>query len=62
MFFDYACRSDGTGVRLNDEAQEYVWAPVDEALRLPTACPAVSGIEPCTEKAIRAYLPQQAEG
>ena len=51
IFFDYACRSDETGVRLNDEAQEYVWTPVDEALRLP--------VEPYTEQAIRTYLAQQ---
>jgi nucleoside triphosphatase len=51
IFFDYACRSDETDVRLNDEAEEYVWALVDEALRLP--------IEPYTEKAIRAYLAGQ---
>jgi nucleoside triphosphatase len=51
IFFDYACRADQTEVRLNDEAEEYVWVPVDEALRLP--------IEPYTEKAIRAYLAGQ---
>ena len=39
---------------MNDEAEAYVWVPVDEALCLP--------IEPYTEKAIRAYLAQQAEG
>jgi ADP-ribose pyrophosphatase YjhB (NUDIX family)/predicted enzyme related to lactoylglutathione lyase len=52
LFFDYACRTRSTEVRLNDEAQEYVWVTVDEALRLP--------IEPYTEKAIRTYLAQQA--
>ena len=51
LFFDYACRTDQTAVTLNDEAEAYVWATVDEALRLP--------IEPYTEKAIRAYLAQQ---
>ena len=54
IFFDYACRSDETDVRLNDEAEAYVWATVDEALRLP--------IEPYTEKAIRAYLAGQNAG
>ncbi|HSN76554.1 MAG TPA: NUDIX domain-containing protein [Anaerolineae bacterium] len=54
IFFDYACRSDETDVRLNDEAEEYVWAPVDEELRLP--------IEPYTETAIRAYLAGQDAG
>ena len=52
LFFDYACRTDSIEVRLNDEAQEYVWVTVDEALRMPT--------EPYTEKAIRTYLAQQA--
>jgi predicted acetyltransferase/ADP-ribose pyrophosphatase YjhB (NUDIX family) len=54
IFFDYACRTDETTVRLNDEAQEYVWATVDEALRLP--------IEPYTEVAIQTYLAQRAAG
>jgi nucleoside triphosphatase len=53
IFFDYACRTDLTDVRLNDEAQEYVWVTVDEALRLP--------VEPYTEKAIRTYLAQQTD-
>ena len=52
IFFDYACRTEMTDARLNDEAQEYAWVTVDEALRLP--------VEPYTEKAIRAYLAQQA--
>ena len=52
IFFDFACRTGATEVRLNDEAEEYVWVTVDEALRLP--------IEPYTEKTIRAYLAQQA--
>lgn len=52
IFFDYACRTDQTEVRLNEEAQEYVWTTVDEALQLP--------VEPYTERAIRTYLAQQA--
>lgn len=48
IFFDYACRTDATEVRLNDEAEDYVWVSVDEALRLP--------VEPYTVKAIQAYL------
>lgn len=54
IFFDYACRTDAMEVYLNDEAQAYVWVTVDEALRLP--------VEPYTEKAIRTYLAQQANG
>ena len=54
IFFDYACRTDMTQVRLNDEAEEYMWVTIDEALGLP--------IEPYTEKAIRTYLAQRAHG
>ena len=35
IFFDFACRTGQTDVTLNDEAEAYVWATVDEALRLP---------------------------
>ncbi|MDX9832929.1 MAG: NUDIX domain-containing protein [Anaerolineae bacterium] len=54
LFFDFACRTEGTEVRLNDEAEEYAWVSVDEALRMP--------IEPYTERAIRAHLAQKAGG
>ena len=54
LFFDYACRTGSTQVRLNDEAEEYMWVTIDEALGLP--------IEPYTEKAIRTYLAQRAHG
>ena len=35
IFFDYACRTDSTDVRLNDEAQEYVWVGLETAVQLP---------------------------
>lgn len=35
IFFDYACRTDSTGVQLNDEAEEHVWVRLEEALQLP---------------------------
>jgi len=35
IFFDYACRTDSTDVRLNDEAEAYVWVDPREALELP---------------------------
>lgn len=35
IFFDYACKTDSTVVQLNDEAEEYVWVPLDEAVQLP---------------------------
>jgi nucleoside triphosphatase len=48
IFFDYACRTDATDVKLNDEAEEYVWVTLDEALAMP--------VEHYTVVAIRAYL------
>jgi nucleoside triphosphatase len=48
IFFDHTCRTTDTDVTLNDEAQEYVWVSIDEALTMP--------IEPYTEHAIRVYL------
>ena len=48
IFFDYACQTDSTDIRLNDEAEEYVWATLDEALTLP--------VEHYTAVAIREYL------
>jgi len=48
IFFDYVCRTDSTDVKLNSEAQEYVWVSIEEALEL--------SIEPYTERAIREYL------
>jgi len=34
IFFDYACRTDSTEVKLNDEAEEHVWVPLDAAMNL----------------------------
>jgi len=35
IFFDYFCRTDSTEVRLNDEAEEYIWVKLESALDLP---------------------------
>jgi len=51
IFFDFACRTDSTEVRLNDEAQEYLWVTLDEALTLP--------VEHYTAVALREYLKRQ---
>ena len=48
IFFDYVCRTDSTDVTLNEEAEEYVWVSLGEALEMP--------IEPYTDVAIREYL------
>jgi nucleoside triphosphatase len=50
IFFDFACRANTTDVVLNDEAEDYLWAPLAEILHLP--------IEPYTEHMIHAYLKQ----
>ena len=48
IFFDYACKTDSTEVKLNSEAQEYTWVSVEDASKLP--------IDSYTEIAIRKYL------
>ena len=52
IFFDYVCRTDSTDVTLNEEAEEYVWVSLKEALEMP--------IEPYTDVAIREYLRKNA--
>jgi len=34
VFFDFAAKAAGTGVRLNDEAQKFIWAKPKDALKL----------------------------
>jgi nucleoside triphosphatase len=48
IFFDYVCRTDSTTVVLNDEAEEHVWVPVEDALEMD--------VDSYTERAIREYL------
>jgi len=52
IFFDYACRTDSTEVKLNEEAEEYLWVTLDEALTLP--------VEHYTAVAIGEYLRRTA--
>ena len=35
IFFDYACKTNSTEVRLNDESEEYDWVSLEEAIHLP---------------------------
>jgi len=35
VFFDFMCKVDGEEVTLNEEAQEYVWADLEEAYTYP---------------------------
>jgi len=53
IFFDYACKTDSTDVRLNSEAQSYVWVTLEEASELP--------VEHYTRIAIAEYL-KRVEG
>jgi len=48
IFLDFACKTNSTEVKLNSEAQEFVWVSLDEALKLD--------IEPYTKKTIEEYL------
>ncbi|NOY99378.1 MAG: NUDIX domain-containing protein [Chloroflexi bacterium] len=52
IFFDFACKTDSSQVTLNDEAESYLWATLEEALRLP--------IDSYTETAIRELMRQTA--
>ena len=35
IFFDYACKTESTDVKLNDEAEEHIWVQLQEAVQLP---------------------------
>jgi nucleoside triphosphatase len=48
IFFDFAARTEGTNVILNDEAQEYRWVELEEALQLD--------LDSYTRTSIQAYL------
>jgi nucleoside triphosphatase len=52
IFFDFACKTDGMDVKLNDEAQGYVWVDPREALSLE--------LDSYTRKSIETYLDKRA--
>lgn len=54
IFFDFCCRTDSQTVTLNDEAEEYRWARLDE---LPSL-----RIEKYTRQVIDAYLSRHGAG
>ena len=35
IFFDYACRTSSMDIKLNDEAEEYTWVRLEDAIHLP---------------------------
>lgn len=45
VFFDFACRTDSTEVKLNDEAEEYLWVAPGAALSLPLESYAVRAVQ-----------------
>jgi nucleoside triphosphatase len=53
LFLDFVCKTDSNNVKLNLEAQEYTWATIAEAMRLP--------LELYTKKAIEEYKKQMEE-
>lgn len=48
IFFDFACKAKSTRVKLNPEAEEYVWVSLKEALKMP--------LEPYTTKTVIEYF------
>jgi nucleoside triphosphatase len=48
IFFDFVCKTRSTRVKLNDEAQDYAWVPLEETRTYP--------VEPYTRHTIEVYL------
>ena len=48
IFFEYSCKTKSTDVKLNSEAQSFVWVTLKEALNMPT--------EPFTRALIEKYI------
>lgn len=53
IFFDFSCRTKTKKVVLNDEGQEYVWASLAEALKMP--------VEPYSKKTIELYIKKKGK-
>jgi nucleoside triphosphatase len=48
IFFDYACKTESTQVKLNSESEEHLWVAIEDIVNLP--------VEPYTRRAIHEYL------
>ncbi len=48
IFFDYACKTDSTDVKLNSESEEYLWVSLEDAANLP--------VDPYTQRTIQNYV------
>ncbi len=53
--FNYACKTDTSAVRLNDEGSEFIWISPQEALKL-------SDINPHTKVTIEKYINRKNQG
>lgn len=51
IFFDFVCKTRSMHVTLNDEAQEYAWVSLENALALP--------VEPYSRHTIEVYLQRE---
>ena len=53
IFFDYACKTDGTDVKLNDESEDFVWVKLEEVNNL--------SVDPYTLRTIEEYLRKRSD-
>ncbi len=53
LFFDYACKTDSTDVKLNSESEEYLWISLEDAAHLP--------VDPYTQRTIQEYVKKHSE-
>lgn len=54
IFLDYACKTNSTEVKLNEEAQSFIWVTPNEALYLD--------VEPYTRNTIKEFICKFPEG
>ena len=54
IFIDHVCKTDSDDVKLNDEAESYVWVSIEEALKLL--------IDPYTRISIETYVKRKPKG
>jgi nucleoside triphosphatase len=54
IFFDYACKTEMSEVRLNSEGQDYRWVSVEEALQMP--------IDAYTRRMLETYVAKRKAG
>lgn len=50
IFFDYACKTDSMDIKLNDEAEEYIWVRLEETLHLPLDAYTLASVDKLIER------------